>query len=79
MYSCGEKGHTVRRCTQPPKDEPVAENGGDGGFGAAETSGETGGDWQGNGTAAGGNDWENDTVATPAFGGGAPVAATSGW
>lgn len=77
--SCGEKGHTVKRCPQPLKEEPVVENGGHGGFGAAEPSADAGGEWQDNSTATGGNDWEDNTAKIPAFGGGAPIAATGGW
>ncbi len=57
----------------------MVENGGDGGFGAAEPSGDAGGQWQSNGTAAAGNNWEDNTAQVPASTGGAPVAATGGW
>ena len=57
----------------------MAETSGAGEFGVADSFGDAAGDWHANGTAAGGNEWENKTEETPAFGGGAPVAAAGGW
>lgn len=57
----------------------MVENGGDGLVSGAETSGGHVGEWQDNGAASVGNDWEKNNAETSAFGGGAPIAATGDW
>lgn len=80
--NCGEKGHTVKRCKQPIKEqENAGPTGGDaasfgnsGGFDNA--NGGAGGDWNQSGdtgASAGQQDWEKVVPEAPA------AAAGGGW
>ena len=92
LLSCGEKGHTVRRCKQPIKEEEAGTNDDGGVAGGFENLniGNGNGVWHpdiaptGNGT---GNDWEHnngdadyvDTSAPAAPAVAAAPGASSGW
>lgn len=70
--NCGEKGHTIKRCKQPIKEQENARPSGDAagsgqGFGNADSGnvGSGGGDWDkpdGGSADAGGDAWDSGKV-----------------